>query len=275
MDTGMQDRAPSPEARGTVQQLVREVQGVLTDVYEVKGISSAAEAIWDESAASLQRLLRIPVPPGRTAVYHLQSEGISDQIILFPEDEMEKLAHSSPRSRLIGDALHEMTGVIEETSHYVYVQNYEQQYGERPNSTCQELIAVIDKYNVIQFLSQRHLGRIMTSDEHTRAIKENALVATSASWRGDRPADYIIGHELGMQYVGRLINQHNQGRDVSSELLSFYHAPNSEQMRYLLYDLGFSIPTRSTGEYTAVHTAIQKMNIPPRKNPVPRITSPK
>lgn len=273
MDTAGEDRAPSPEVRGTVQKIVRETQDILTEIYDLEGISSAADAIWDESADSLQRLLRRPLNSGGAAVYHLKSGDLSAQIVYIPKDEMEKLAHSNPRSRIAGNVLHEMSGIIEETSHYVYSEYYEQRFGERPNNACQELIAVIDKFNVMQFLSLKHLGRIMSPDEHTRAMKENALVATSSTWRGDRPADYIIGHELGMQYVGRLIGKHNQGENVDSELLSFYRASNREQLRYLFYDLGFRVPTRTTGEQNAVRATVQRMNIPPRRNPIPSIAN--
>jgi hypothetical protein len=252
---------PNPEAYKTVQKLVQEVQDMIIDVYGLEGTTNAADKLWDGSDEELKVLIRRDLLPDAGTYPILQSSEFLGSIIHFPQNMIEKLAHSSARSRLTGDCLPEMLALIEETSHYTYHDSYRQmRNGQSPHSANIEMIGVIDKFNILLGLHQKSFGEGMDIARQAESIYQNAVVSEQ-SWPGDRPAEYIVGHELGIQYVDLLNGLHNQGTDTSSELNSFYRMSNQAQMEYLFYDLEFSVDARSPSENEGIGKAFQEIGL--------------
>jgi hypothetical protein len=155
-----------------------------------------------------------------------------------------------------------MLALIEETSHHVYMESYEKHFpGQTPNRANVELMGVVDKYNTLQLLYQQNFGRLMNPEEHQRALSQAANACDNPTVVGDRPPEYILGHELGRQYVEYLIGLHNSGQDASRDLEAFYRMSNKQQLDHMFNDLGFKVNTRSEKEQAGVNEAIRQIVI--------------
>lgn len=260
-DTGEREQ-PNPETYRAVQGLVGEVQEIIKQVYDLEDTTDAAGRVWDGKDAELEALVGRNMRPG-AATYTITHEGEDlGAIIHFPDAMMDRLAHSSAESRLKGNDLQDMLALVEETSHYLYIENYKNRFlGQKPHNAAVEMVGVIDKYNILQALFLKNFGRNMNSVEQAQSVYYNAIASEEANWTGDRPAEYIVGHDLGLQYVYYLNGLYNQGVDVSQELLTFYGASNKHQVEHLLYDLGLTIEARTSAENVAVGEILNQMDV--------------
>lgn len=261
---------PTPETYEAVQRLVTEVQGIIKEAHGLQGISNASERIWNGSDAELSALIRQDLLQD-AGTYSIVSEGEDlGSVIHFPPQMMDRLANSDIQSLLRGESLPDLLALIEETSHYTYQESYRGKFpGQKPHSANTEMMGVIDKYNVLQALYIKNFGRTMDSSENAEAIYHAAVASEESNWNGDRPAQYIIGHELGGQYVDFLNTLHNDGVDVSSELTAFYGADNRDQIEHLLYDLGLEVKTRTATESEDVGRVFQEIGVRVQNAPIP------
>jgi hypothetical protein len=263
----------NPEAQRKFGSSVKEVQGIIVGAHNLHGISEAN--VWNDSEENWVRLVGaseyIPVP----STLGIQREGRTvASVIHFQPDWINRYGQASTASRLRGEALPEMLALIEETSHHVYMESYEKQFpGQTPNRANVELMGVIDKYNVLQFLYQRNFGRLMNPEEHQRALSQAANSFDNPNVAGDRPPEYILGHELGRKYVQYLIGLHNSGQDASWELDAFYRMSNKQQLDHLLNDLKFNVNTRSEKEQANVNKTIRQIVISSLASTPPSVSS--
>lgn len=264
---------PTPETYEAVQRLVTEVQGIIREAHGLQGISNASERIWNGSDAELSALIRQDLLQD-AGTYSIVSEGEDlGSVIHFPPQMMDRLANSDIQSLLKGESLPDLLALIEETSHYTYQESYREKFpSQKPHSANTEMMGVIDKYNVLQALYIKNFGRTMDSSENAEAIYHAAVAYEESNWNGDRPAQYIIGHELGRQYVDFLNTLHSDGVDVSPELTAFYGADNRAQIEHLLYDLGLEIKTRTVAESEDVGRVFQEIGVRVQNAPIPNQT---
>lgn len=254
------ESSPTPEAYRSVQGLIKEVQVIITEVYGLEDISAASERLWDSSDQELRKRLQQDLLPEPATYGVRQGDQDFGSIIHFPAPMMERLSQSTLDSHMRGDCLPDMLALIEETSHYIYREFYGKKFpGQIPQSANREMIGVIDKYNVLQAMFVKRFGRSMDSVENAQAVYHNALAAEETNWPGDRPTDYIIGHELGKQYVYFLNGLHNEGVDVTEGLRMFYNTSNRQQFEHLFYDLDFRVETRTPTETAAVQTTLRQI----------------
>ncbi|MBU1129738.1 hypothetical protein KKE45_00260 [Patescibacteria group bacterium] len=149
----------------------------------------------------------------------------------------EKLANSSFGSRLSeNEDLGAYLVLIEEVSHFVYQEYYLERHGERPHGCIKELIAALDRYNIVQ----RDCNFV--NGERVGSVTEDALLLSNEgysleSYRGRVKGEYIIGHRLGIAFIFHLNCLHGQGQNVDDELLKFYLMTNKDQLIYLVNEL--------------------------------------
>lgn len=247
----------SPEAIESVKELATQVEDVIRAAYGISngGLASVADSFWDGSDNELIGLLaryglRELNPRGSN--YILDEKDWHGSIIYLAPDLIERLARSSPTELLTDPTLRrDFATLIEEVSHFTYDDYYRKLYGVKPHLALVEMIAVLDEYNVFQYLTRLTQGRVLGTQEHLDTLRYNEA-AYNKEMRGKRPAAYIIGHEMGVQYLLYLNRLHNQGQNAGIELSQFYNANHRRQMEHLLYDLGFRVNTFSEKERAAV-----------------------
>jgi hypothetical protein len=267
-----QEGGVDKEQFGRVKSLVQQTERTIRAAHNIPDgeIPEAADHLWDQGDRSLQNYLRQPLNPGG-ANYDIQIPGEDGQpefqmVVIHLEDGiMKRLADASPRSLLKDPALHkDYQTLIEEVSHFVYTYYYRHQHGEIPHSAAIELMAVLDEYNVLQSLTQQYEGRVLSTDEHLQAIQYQQA-AYNEKMRGQRPPQYILGHELGLEYLDYLNKLHNAGEDAGIEIAQFYNAPNSTQFRHLIYDLGLEITTYGEQEDREVGQTLHELQVAAQK----------
>lgn len=254
----------SPEAIESVKELATQVEDVIRAAYGIsnEGLARVADSFWDGSDNELRgRLARYGLRElnPRGANYIIDEKDWRGSIVYLAPDLIERLTRSSPTELLTDPTLRrDFATLIEEVSHFTYDDYYRKFYGVKPRSALVEMIAVLDEYNVFQYLTRLTQGRVLSAQEHLDTLRYNEA-AYNQKMRGKRPGAYIIGHEMGVQYLRYLNNLHNQGQNVGIELSQFYNANHRRQMEHLLYDLGFRVNTFSEKERAAVAEVYSKL----------------
>jgi len=226
-----------------VDQQIRQVYGL-----ESSSIPPASEFLWTESDDELKQLLGVDKLHPEASIYPITVDGQYQATIIYLNSKVrERLSTSTPHSRLKGDNFGDYEALVEEVSHYVYGNLYRQKYGQSSHSAMTELIGVVDKFNIIQADFVHTYGEIADPETQQGLFRINAG-AYSPDLAGSTPQQYIIGHRLGVKYVGYLNHLANEGGDPSQELMNFYHAPNPAQLTHLLYDCGLDFETHSEQE---------------------------
>lgn len=254
---------PTQEAEKVVKGLVRETQTIIHDVYglDENRIPDASEQVWNGSPQELSALMGTPPITERGTVVFGTFDGEEMvPIIYFAPSVMDTLANSNPTSRLSGNAADAMQTVIEETSHFVYDEHYKNLFGTRSHAANSELVAVLDKFNVLVGMHAKTFGGIQSLTDQDIALYANANAANEEFPNG-RPAEYIVGHELGQQYVWYLNQLHNEGIDPTQELQAFYNMSNKQQVEHLLYNVGATLQTESPQEDAGVAKVFQELGV--------------
>lgn len=247
----------SPDAIESVKELATQVEDVIRAAYGISnaGLARVADSFWNGGDNELRELLakyRLKELNPMGANYVLDAKGWHSSIVYLAPDLIERLARSNPAELLVDPTVRrDFAALIEEVSHFTYDAYYRKLYGVKPHSALVEMVAVLDEYNVFQYLTRLTQGRVLNTQEHLISLRYNEA-AYNQEMRGKRPGAYIVGHEMGAQYLLYLNALHNQGRDVGIELSQFYNANHRQQMERLLYDLGFRVNTYSAQERIAV-----------------------
>ncbi|MEA2056549.1 MAG: hypothetical protein U9O78_02410 [Patescibacteria group bacterium] len=267
------ETSSAKEIHKKVQKLATEIEQIICQIYSVDqtNLTMVADYIWDDSEERLKQLtgLKALNYPGTTCTIVIDEMRKARVIFLF-QDIKQALAHATRNSLIRGNDSTHLATLVEETSHFIYQQVYEGKHGEDPNSALTELIAVLDRYNIAQYLSIEYTDRNLSQTEHASALEENAV--RNESVKGLREGKYIIGHELGEQYIGYLNQLVNGGTDPSEELHEFYSLSNREQLLYLLGTREFKIRTYKFKEEKEVRSIFQQLEIPEQYWNIEQIT---
>ncbi len=187
----------------------------------------------------------------------------------MPEKHRNQLADSTDFSKL-GKDLTVYLDAIEETSHFVYLNYYFKEYQKKACSAMVELIAVLDKYNLVEKLHQQYYKEPLDKDDISLLLSFNAS-ANNQNSLGKTEGAYVIGHRMGVFFIDLLnkfytqVFQETKDRDKAAleagKLMSeFYHSDNRSQLIFLI-NQGFPIETYSDFEAAAVRKILAELDI--------------
>lgn len=257
---------PKPEVHTVVQNTIKNIQTKITTQYSLNRnvLSAASSRLWDGTDEELKQLVGLSElnPHGETYGIRINNEDLGS-IIYLSQKVKKNLAAANPQTKINPEIVPDMLTAIEETSHYIYREFYSQQFnGQLPNSANSELIAVLDKYFVLESLLQHSINQPINAEDQVLIMIENAPAHHNPhAWNGHRPPEYIIGHELGSQYVEFLTTLRSNGMDINQELQAFYRLDNKSQIEHLLYNVGLSINTYSSQENTGVGNMLNQLGV--------------
>jgi hypothetical protein len=225
-----------------------------------------ADYLWTESDEELGRLLQknnIRMLTG-PACYEIKDANglIIGAVVHLYEEDRKKLGTATPESMLRGKDLDRFLSLVEETSHFVYQNYYWNKFGEPPHHAMTELVAVLDKYNVMEGMFQKHYGREMNKREEALVIDERKS-GNAAEIVGKTDPVYAISHRLGGEYMAYLNGLMNHGyfSEVEAELEMFMGMKSSDQMKHLCYDLGLTFDTYGEAEKNGVEKVMGELGV--------------
>ncbi|MBI2011627.1 hypothetical protein HYS91_02555 [Candidatus Daviesbacteria bacterium] len=222
---------------------------------ENEDLPRIAEHLWDGTDDELKALTRRSTLNPKASNYTIagrdqSGQGIYSDVVYLSPKIRESLSNASAESLSeVGTTRSEFQALIEEVSHFVYKNYYRQLYGSNPHSASVELVAVLDEYNVFQYLSRAAQGRTLSIEEHLATMEQYAA-AYNPEYRSE--GEYIVGHELGSKYLLYLNRLHNSGQDAGAELGRFYRLTNRQQLEYLFYNIGLRVEHKTKNEQQEV-----------------------
>ena len=242
-----------------VQSLLVETRG---DAY--KGIQPAGSFILPESDEETISMLEARgIPYQREGGVYPISEPTGEYLgtlIHIPQTKRDILASSSDASRLMGNDMPAYATLIEEVSHFTYIDWYYKTHGELPNSAMVEFVGAMDKYNVFQKEFVNKYGRFMNEDEVDKVLQEVASAYTP-DLVGVTPGIYVIGHRLAFSFIEYLNNLRGSGQAdfALSELGKVMEMKSGPQYRYLVRVCGLQYETFSDNEEENIKSIIQEL----------------
>lgn len=248
------EKKVNPETLRRFKAVLGGIEGILVNAHNLLDDYSGdiEKSLWADTDERLLQATGLKEVPLRGANIIMSEESGLRVIVYFPKDVIERVANTEENELFNNEQYYDnIATVIEETSHYIYTDFYKRIYGSLPNLGMMELIGALDRYNVAKFLSQETRGKPLSPEEYVMTVLKNEEAFFTRN-RGQRDPAYIIGHELGVQYLQILDHMRDSGQNVDQEFGNLYKSPNDEQVRHLTQDLGLRVNTYSEQEKQGV-----------------------
>jgi len=233
------------EQEKSLKYLVGRVEETIVEYYDIDNeeISSAVNFLWFESDEALKSLTeREELNPEGEVITYRGSGGYGSILYLNPELR-RRLANLNETEMFSGNIqqFRDYLTLVEEVSHFVYINYHMKKFGEKPESALVELLATVDRFTVIR---DEYRGETLSAWLTAELHKYNEGLF-NPDFVEKIPAAYIIGHRLGVEYWERLKELPERGR--REELMFFYRQRHPDQIKHLLYDVGLDF--HSFGDY--------------------------
>ena len=253
----------SREQEGALKGLVGKVESRILSLYDLDGENypSAVDFLWLESDEKLKELTgKESLNPRGGVITYTGKEGYGSVLYLAPALR-ERLAYSTDASRLSGHTqeLEDFITLIEETSHFIYINYCMKNFEHTPEAALTELIAVIDQFMVVEGERENSGFSLRMPQGVVDALFRDNAAKYKPEFLGATPAAYIIGHRLGVDYWNYLSLLSKDDR--LQELRSFYRLNHGDQLEYLFYNLGLDVYTYSEFEGGELAELFKKLGL--------------
>lgn len=261
------------ESLPLLKNLATEVQQVLTSFYNLQDdqIPTAADFIWDSSRLTLEETFNTTISDDTPSVLiSFLSQGEFAAVIYLDEATQAELAHSSSQSRLRGNHIQAYATLIEEISHFIYKHYFFSQRQKKASAPNVELQGTIDRYLVGQQLAVNYFSRTLTKGDQRLALEVNEALHNIHSFPKGRPIEYILGHQLGEQFISYLNQVQLEGKDPTDLVTHFYKEDERERFRFLLETLNLKIRVISKKEEEEIRAYLEEIGLSLRETNLDR-----
>jgi len=256
----MKEGSLSKEILNKTGALANQVQQVICDFYQIQIPIQVGSFIWDQTKKDLESFLGRPLEYQICHISHVEGGNFSS-IVYLDQRTVEQLADSTERSRLVGADRDVFASLVEEVSHFVYAHNYWQTYGQKASHPTTEIIGTIDRYNIPQQLIVAGTGWSLTTEQQTNIYMHNIASREPEAFPDGRPAEYILGHQLGEDMIAYLISLSENGYNSAEFLEQFYKETDREKLRFMLEEMKVKIPFFKHSEVQEVNELLSSFNL--------------